>query len=273
MGEIVAPRMASSLLLVRDGRGAGGNRLEVLMIKRQQRNLFAPGVYAFPGGAVEDSDQDLPPHLLRDPDGCGRADGKASPSLSPLGHLLAEGLSEAEARAVIVAGLRETFEETGIFPDCITGVKETVPAERVPGLREALRKGEISFKQVLERYGMVVDLSLIRYVAHWITPEGLPIRYDTRFFLSPCSTGRSIECEENEILSHVWINPREALDMCRSGGFPMLPPTVAVLSSISGCPDVSSAMDSALKRTVIPVCPRIVEKDGKIVLELPDGTA
>ncbi len=47
--EPVAPRSASTVLLLRDSEG----ELEVLMTQRSHAASFAPGVYVFPGGAVD----------------------------------------------------------------------------------------------------------------------------------------------------------------------------------------------------------------------------
>lgn len=269
MKETVIPRRASSLILARDRKkpGKGTQRLEILMIQRRRENVFASGVYAFPGGAVEEQDFRFPMEMLE-------KTRKSTGVNNLLDTLVSEGLSIDEALAVIIAGLRETFEETGLLPDCVRGVGSR--HEDGPTLAEARRSlllGLASFSEVLKNLGAKVDTSLVRYLAHWITPEGLPIRYDTRFFLAPCSTffnsEHEVQCEEREITSYMWINPLEALERCRQGELPMLPPTVAVLSCIAGCPDVHTAMHITTGWRVKPVCPKLVERNGTLVLELP----
>lgn len=49
----VTPIPAASVILLRDGP------LETLMIRRHENRSFAPDVWAFPGGAVEPSDEEL----------------------------------------------------------------------------------------------------------------------------------------------------------------------------------------------------------------------
>jgi 8-oxo-dGTP pyrophosphatase MutT (NUDIX family) len=273
VGESVTPRMASSLVLVRDGVDPerGGRRLEVLMIHRQQGNVFAPGVMAFPGGAVEEADRRFPPRLLGYSGTYLPEDGKLPTGGTVLEKLVAEGLSPDDALAVLVAGLRETFEETRILPDCISAGEGALPTGSLELVRARtlLRSRKVSFQEILEALGATVDLSRVRYLAHWITPEGMPTRYDTRFFLVPCSFREALDCEREEICSYAWVNPREALERCRQGEFPMLPPTVAVLSSIAGCADLSSALTETAGREVRAVCPRLVERDGELVLEIP----
>jgi len=51
--EPVAPRQAATVLLMRDTSSAEGGELEVLMTQRSHTASFAPGVYVFPGGAVD----------------------------------------------------------------------------------------------------------------------------------------------------------------------------------------------------------------------------
>ena len=47
----VTPVPAASVILLRD------DPFEVLMIRRHEKRSFAPDVWAFPGGAVEESDR------------------------------------------------------------------------------------------------------------------------------------------------------------------------------------------------------------------------
>ena len=130
------PADAASLLIL-DGAGADAR---VLMGRRSTAHAFMPAVYVFPGGRVD------------------RTDTRAR----TLGTLRAEDErrlllhtsrpSPARARAMAVAALRETVEETGLV------------------LGE--RRGD----------GIVHDLSGLRYVARAITPPGRTRRFDARFF-------------------------------------------------------------------------------------------
>jgi 8-oxo-dGTP pyrophosphatase MutT (NUDIX family) len=72
----VTPVPAASIILLRD------DPLEVLMIRRHERSSFAPDVWAFPGGVLEESDR-----------------------IAGRGILL---------NAMRIAAARELFEETGI---------------------------------------------------------------------------------------------------------------------------------------------------------------
>ena len=131
----VRPRDAASLVLVRRGpQGA-----EVLMGRRAGQHRFLPDFYVFPGGRVDPADHQT----------------------APLSHLrpavaerLARGCSPGRARALAVAAVRETWEETG------------------------LALGEIRDSQLLPA------LDRLDYIVRAITPPESPIRFHARFFLA-----------------------------------------------------------------------------------------
>lgn len=56
LGEPSEPRPAASVVLLRRGGRHADRALEVLLLKRTESARFMPGVWVFPGGAVEPSD-------------------------------------------------------------------------------------------------------------------------------------------------------------------------------------------------------------------------
>jgi 8-oxo-dGTP pyrophosphatase MutT (NUDIX family) len=50
------PRPAASVVLLRRGGKHGDRELEVLLLKRSEKAKFMPGVWVFPGGAVDPAD-------------------------------------------------------------------------------------------------------------------------------------------------------------------------------------------------------------------------
>jgi 8-oxo-dGTP pyrophosphatase MutT (NUDIX family) len=56
LGEPSTPRPAASVVLLRRGGKHGDRALEVLLLKRTERAKFMPGVWVFPGGAVDPGD-------------------------------------------------------------------------------------------------------------------------------------------------------------------------------------------------------------------------
>jgi 8-oxo-dGTP pyrophosphatase MutT (NUDIX family) len=139
----VRARDAASLILL---RGAGRD-LELLIGRRPMSVRFMPGVYVFPGGAVDAEDARpwqteiddgfFPPRLMR----CARA------------------------------ALRETWEETGVFFGCAEAMSPTLLQSATP---------------VAEAYaaaGVLPAFDRLRYIGRAITPARVFRRFNTRFFL------------------------------------------------------------------------------------------
>ena len=158
------PRDAASLILAR-GRGRDA---EILLGRREPRDRFMPDVYVFPGGRVDRSDathpalSELQPRVLTQ---------------------LANTTTPGRARALAVAAVRETFEETGL----VLGVREG----------QGVRPG----------------LELLDYVARAITPAGNPIRYHARFFLADASALSGELRSNGELLDLAWFPIPKALEL------------------------------------------------------------
>jgi 8-oxo-dGTP pyrophosphatase MutT (NUDIX family) len=138
----VRARDAASLILLR----GEGRDLELLAGRRPLHVRFMPGVYVFPGGAVDAED--------------GRA---------WQGETGAEWLPQRLLRCARAA-LRETWEEAGVF----YGRAESAP--------RALQAAS----PVAEAYaaaGVVAALDKLAYVGRAITPVRVFRRFNTRFFL------------------------------------------------------------------------------------------
>ena len=105
MAEIVAPRPASTILLLRDS--ADAREVEVFMMVRHYEIDFNSGALVFPGGSVDKGDKEI----------------IATPALYSGG----EGLDEASL-SFRIAAIRETFEESGILLARPKGSKALVDA-------------------------------------------------------------------------------------------------------------------------------------------------
>src|SRR5256885_15638415 len=94
----VRPKDAATLILV----DRGGRVPKVLLGKRHHGHKFMPGKFVFPGGRVDPADRHMP----------------VATSLHPAAqaNLLKRLVrpSAVKARAVALAAIRETFDETGL---------------------------------------------------------------------------------------------------------------------------------------------------------------
>ena len=237
------PRDASTVVLLREPGP------EVYLLRRVKAMAFAGGMHVFPGGAVhpDDFDADI---------------GWEGPSAAQWGAWFEA--DERTARALVCAAVRETFEECGVLlagdPELLADVSsDEWEAERV-----ALEAGEQSLSQLLARRGLVLRADLLRPLAHWITPEFEPKRFDTRFFLAEMPAGQVCRHVGGEADQRLWTR----LDTALEQGLRMLPPTWATLQELAVFPDVRSALDA--ERSVVKVAPRlVVHDDGRVELQAP----
>jgi 8-oxo-dGTP pyrophosphatase MutT (NUDIX family) len=222
---------ATTIVLLRDGVAG----LEALLMRRPDSMAFAPGMHVFPGGRV-DLDQDSQPAVR----GTVRAGAWTDPAL---------------ARALVVAGVRETFEEAGVL---LAVDRSGRPAASDAGWARDRRASETSggFPSVLRRRKLHIQADLLVPIAHWITPEVETRRFDTRFLAAALPVGQDVDAHITETDSAHWVAPADALAEYRRGALAMLPPTVAVLADLAGQRSVGDALNWARTREVVPLMPR-----------------
>jgi 8-oxo-dGTP pyrophosphatase MutT (NUDIX family) len=215
---------------------------------------FAGGMHVFPGGSVDPAD--------------ATADiAWTGPPLSQ--WAAAFRVDEPLARALVCAAVRETFEESGVLlagpgPD---EVLADVSTDEWEAEREALEAREHSLSELLERRSLVLRSDLLRPLAHWITPELEPKRFDTRFFVARMPAGQVCREVGGEADQRVWVRPADAL----AQGLTMLPPTTRTLEDLAGHPDVDSVL--AVEWAISPMLPKLVVGDDDEVAFLLPGDA
>nr|WP_209282635.1 NUDIX domain-containing protein [Brevundimonas alba] len=175
------PKDAATLILTRAGRFGR----EVLMGRRAKGHVFMAAKWVFPGGRVERSDAGV---------------ASASELQPPEAARLAREVSPRRARALALAAVRETFEETGLL------LAEPAPPASVAGPWREFRAA-----------GALPDLAALSYVARAITPPGRTRRFDARFFMAdaaallhPEPTAGSGELDE---IAWIPLAEAEALDL------------------------------------------------------------
>jgi 8-oxo-dGTP pyrophosphatase MutT (NUDIX family) len=257
-GSVAAPRPAATVVLVRDGEHGP----EVLLLRRTRRSGFAADAWVFPGGVLDPGDADPALAVL--------CDGP-----TPDEWAVRLGLSDSsEAFGYAVAALREAFEETGILlarPTAMAGPPSRIPlgAESAARYREGVLAGRVSLREMAAAEGLQLALDQLTYIAHWITPEPEPRRYDTRFFLSQVTAEADALLHEEELVEARWLRPREAVEGFRSGELTMLPPTVHTLRRIGSFATVGS-MRSALEKEPVPaILPRMRRDPEGVAIEIP----
>jgi 8-oxo-dGTP pyrophosphatase MutT (NUDIX family) len=238
-------RDAATVVLLRDG----DDGIEAWLLTRVNQMAFAAGMTVFPGGRVDDVDADLP--FIGD--ACSAAATRF-------------GCDEPQARALLGAAVRETFEETGVLL--------TTPPAALPEARTDVEAGRIRFGDLLREHGLSVDAGGLHPWARWVTPAGEVRRYDTRFFVGALPADAEAQDVTSESSGASWVGVGDALEQVQRGERMMLPPTLATLASLVPFATVAEAIAAADTRSLDPVRPHIRVTDaGQVVAELPDGSS
>lgn len=180
----VRPSDAATLILI-DRTGATP---KVLMGKRHHGHKFMPGKFVFPGGRIEAGDRRMSVAGMLDP-------------------LVEEKLLKrvqrptlSRARALALAAIRETFEETGLM----LGSKDYGTPEVAPDGPWA------SFVEA----GVFPELDALHFIARAITPPKRPKRFDARFFAVDaegiCHRVEGVVGPDSELTELVWLPLEEA---------------------------------------------------------------
>lgn len=160
--------VAATVVLARDtDRGP-----EVLMIERPDRGSFA-GAWVFPGGKLEEGDR--------------------------------TGPDESEEDVARRAGVRETFEETGL----------------------------------------TLDVETLTAFSCWTPPPGIALRIRTWFFLAAAPADVSLALSAHEAVWAGWVRPADVLERHGRGEVTLYPPTWITLHDLSQQSDVDDLLAMA----------------------------
>jgi len=253
----VKPLPAATVTLVRDApRG-----LEVLMLQRSHSLKFMPGVYVFPGGALDAADSSSEMQAMC----AGLEDEAASRALGV----------ERGGIAYWIAAIREAFEEAGILLAYdASGNMVSLhgdAAERYRAHRSSLDERRGDFGAIVREEGLRLAVDRLTYFGHWITPVRAPRRYDTRFFLAVAPERQEARHDNYETIAHVWVRPQEALDLCARETLNMRFPTIKTLEQFTQCATAAELVAVlSSTRVVRPLLPRMT-RDGRTLLPNDPG--
>src|SRR5215213_1434522 len=193
--EPVTPRPASTVILLRRSGKHETRGLQVLLVKRNPEARFMPGVWVFPGGAVDAGD---------------RGDG-----------------DEATYRA---CAARELQEEAGV---------ELGP-----------------------------EPEMILW-SRWVTPEVVPIRFDTWFYLALAPPHSPPQPDGAETVDAGWFEPADALVRHRAGEIELVFPTIKQLEGLAEFASAEDLLDAARGSQVTPILPRVTGEASERRILLP----
>ena len=80
----------------------------------------------------------------------------------------------------------------------------------------------------------------LRYLSHFITPPGGPIRFTARFFLAPVPPGQSPRLFTEETSEGLWIEPAAGVARYEADQMPMAEPGESGLRYLAGFPSLEA---------------------------------
>lgn len=179
-GRAVRPRDSATLILVRRDNA----KPQILMGKRSADHAFMPNKYVFPGGKVDLSDARIKPHHDLHPEVLAR---------------LMIGCSRSRARALAMAAVRETYEETGF----IIGESQSL----------VIKTRSRAWGEFL-KHGINPRLDTLHFIARAITPPYRSRRFDARFFMTDVDSlslaSHRPTMASGELLQIHWVTLSEA---------------------------------------------------------------
>lgn len=250
------PRESATIMLLRDG----DDGLEVFMVRRHLNSDFVGGAYVFPGGSLDAADCDaviLPRYGGIDPANAARA--LELPAERALGHW--------------GAAIRETFEEAGVLLATRGGrvleLADEAAHNHFHARRQALLDGTLGWAAFLTEEDLTLACDGVHYFSHWITPEGAPKRFTTRFFVAAMPPAQRPVTDDREVEAGCWVRPADALAAHARGEFTMIFPTIRTLEELATFPSTAAAVAACQGRQVVASLPRVVERDGEPIVLLP----
>ena len=101
------------------------------------------------------------------------------------------------------------------------------------------------------------DAELLAW-SRWITPEAVPVRFDTRFYVALAPAHAIPRPDGAETTEAAWMTPNDALDRHRKGEISLVFPTIKHLESLAPYATADEVLAAAADREIEPVLPRVV---------------
>ena len=239
MTDVAVARPSSTVVLAREGAGAP----ELLLMRRHERSAFG-GAHAFPGGVLEAADRRVDDH-------CAGITAAAADAL----------LDTHGALAYFSAAVRELFEESGVL--LAADVSSVADLETA---RDGLNDGTLDWQAFVRDNALQLQCDALHYFSFWITPEALPRRFSTRFFLAVLPPGQDAAHCGGELTDSCWMTAEEALAASRAGSITLHFPTIRTLEVLGRCRTLAELVEWAARRAregVPCIFPEIREQQGE----------
>jgi 8-oxo-dGTP pyrophosphatase MutT (NUDIX family) len=110
-------------------------------------------------------------------------------------------------------------------------------------------------RETFEEAGVTIDPAQLVLTSRWITPEGIPKRFDTYFFLATVGRDAEVTIDGREIVEAIWVTPKEAL---ARRDLKLVFPTIKNLEALANFDDTATLIESRRGAVVEPIQPVLV---------------
>jgi len=223
---------AATVILTRERAGS----LQIYLLKRSSKSGFMAGNYVFPGGTLDTEDRNINVFKTH-----------SDLDLDEIATRFGGDLTAESALTYCVAAIRETLEEAGVFIAC-NDDKFEKKLEKVCGLRLAGNWSKDWFVKLVAGSNWRLNLTALSRWSHWITPELMKRRFDTRFFMADMPAGQYCRPDSRETVQGLWISPEEGLTGNLDGKIPLSPPTLVTLHELLKYPSLKDLHTESCQR-------------------------
>lgn len=124
---------------------------------------------------------------------------------------------------------------------------------------EEARHRTCAIRELAEEAGIELspDAELVPF-SRWVTPEPVPIRFDTRFYLALAPPHSPPRPDGSETVDAGWFEPASALASHRDGELDLVFPTIKNLEALTGFASSREAIEASRDSAVEPILPRVV---------------
>jgi 8-oxo-dGTP pyrophosphatase MutT (NUDIX family) len=133
---------------------------------------------------------------------------------------------------------------------------------------------ECAARELHEEAGIDVgtEAELVAW-SRWITPEVVPVRFDTHFFVALAAPHAVADPDGVEVSDVGWFEPKAALDAHAAGELELVFPTIKTLETLLEHETAGEVIEAARKREVEPILPRVVgtRENHRVLLPWDDG--
>jgi hypothetical protein len=126
-------------------------------------------------------------------------------------------------------------------------------------------------RELAEQEDLELALDLLVPFAHWITPEFMPKRFDTHFYLAAAPPGQLAVHDGTESVDSLWTTVSRALELEKSGKRTIIFPTLENVKKLGRHSTVAEATEQARRSPIVTVLPRLTkDPDGTLMMEIPE---